>query len=155
VDNLVKRIADLSPEDAMEAALALQSQFGDAATDTESAYVAAVKEDKFAHQAEVGDLARSVLLVGANDPELRDSVEEAVEAVGQSQFVFGGAEIFALAALGVYVFNSIQAGGKASQKKKTSVKPDGTVITDEETVWLVGSGVFRKLFALASHGSGG
>jgi predicted dinucleotide-utilizing enzyme len=154
VDYLVERIVNLSREDAMEAALALQSKFGTAAADTD--YVAEVRESPNAHLAEVDDLARLVLLVGASDPELRESVEEAVEAVGRRAFIFGGAEIVALAAIGAFVFTSVQSKGKATEKKKTTVKPDGTVITDEETVWVAGSGVIQKLLgSVIRHGSGG
>jgi hypothetical protein len=131
MDPLFDRISALTREEAMEAAVALQDSFGNT-TDGDTEYVADVKPSPNAHLSEVEDLARMVLLTGAVDPSLRPSVEGAVDAVGRRAFIFGGAEIVALATPGVFLFTSLQSGGKASEKEQNEIKPDGTITVSKE-----------------------
>jgi hypothetical protein len=146
-DPIFGRIKALPSDEAMEAALTLQDAFGlEVDAEDSDAYVAEVAETPDAYVSEVEDLARLVLLAGAVDPELRPTVEEALDAVGQRNFILGGADIVALAALGAFVFTSVQSGGKASEEEKLKINKDGSLEYHKKTVYVAGSGVMKKLF---------
>jgi hypothetical protein len=145
-DPIFERIKALPSDEAMEAALTLQDAFGlEVDAGHGDAYVAEVAGAPDAHVSEVEDLARLVLLAGAVDPDLRPTVEEALDAVGQRNFILGGAEIVALAAIGAFVFTSVQSGGKASEEETLHVKKDGSLDYHNKTVYVAGSGVMEKL----------
>jgi hypothetical protein len=144
-DPIIEQITSLSREDAMEAALALRDTFDAEEGNSDAPYVAAVAESPHGHVVEVDALARLVLLAGAADPALRSDVEEALAKVGQTAFILGGAEIVALAALGAYVFTSVQSGGIASRTTQVEVKKDGSVKYKDETIYNSGSPVMKAL----------
>jgi hypothetical protein len=147
-DNAIfDRIKGLSRENAIEAALTLHDAFG-AEDDSDAPYVLDVRDSPDSHADEADDLARLVLLVGAADPELRPTVEEALDAVGQKAFIFGGSEIVALAVLGTYVITLVQSRGKASEEESVETWNDGTVQYTKKSKkisYVAGSGVIGKL----------
>jgi hypothetical protein len=143
-DELIERIASLTREEAMEAALALDDALRQDTSEPGSPYVAEVNDKPYEHLAEIEDLSRLVLVAAASQPESRADLEEALDAVGQRAFIFGGAEIVALAGLGVFVFSIIKSRGIASEEEEVEIHEDKVVVR-RKTVYVAGSGVMGKL----------
>lgn len=169
MDQLSESILELNREQVMEATRALRKPLESAvasggeptgeseagAGDAETmiaTWLDDVNSSPESHIAEVEELARVILLWAAAQPQLSADVTEAVEGVGQRAFIFGGLEIVALAALGVYVFNSIQSHGIATTEEETEIKPDGTKRHKKKVVYLAKSGVTSKIFGAIAQG---
>jgi hypothetical protein len=150
-DDLTERIEALSREEVLEAALAVGQDAETDGSDPEvQQFLASVEAEPFAAVAEVEELARLSLLLAADDPELRPTVEEAVDAVGKKAFIFGGAEILIAGTLTLGLLHMLMSRGRLSEKE-TEVTYDENgrpVVRHREVVYGVSSGITGVLKAL-------
>ena len=117
---LAHRILKLSREEALEAATALGRLLDANGTEPPPGTVAflnEVEDRPLAYTEEIEGLARVLLLEAAADPELSDDVEEILDATGRTAFIFGGAEIVALAGLAVIALHTILSKGRKREKR--------------------------------------
>jgi hypothetical protein len=123
---LIDAIGKLERDQALEAARFLcQALVGDEVADESAPELEAIVERPFFYLPEVETLARLVLLSAAASPEGADEVRKAIDGVGRKQFILGGGEIVALAAIAVVALNISLRGGRGrvvTQMKVTEVR---------------------------------
>jgi hypothetical protein len=146
---LARRILALSREDTLEAATALARLLSDDGVEPPPAaagFLEGVKQQPLAHTEEVDGLSRVLLLEAAADPELADDVEEILDATGRTAFIFGGAEIVALAGLAVIALQTVLSRGRKREQRKTEYEVDETgrpikLVVHEEVEYGLSAGV--------------
>jgi hypothetical protein len=114
MNNLEAKIAELSREEALEAARYLSQSLG-ATTDkaeTEKKALQSLTAQPYANVADIEQLARLLLLSAAATPEYEGAVQKAIKGAGEKQFILGGAEIVALASLALYALHLVITKGK-------------------------------------------
>ena len=154
---LVARIQALSREEAMEAALALGQELeGEAGADT-NGFVEAVEAAPLRHIEQTEELARVTLVVAAADPGLAVTVSEILDNVGAKAFILGGAEIIALAALGVAALRVVLSRGRESESRTTTLKYDEQgnvteVVIEEQTSYGVSTDLGAVVAGAAQQG---
>jgi hypothetical protein len=110
--NLIEAINKLERDQALEAARFLcQSLVGDELVDEGCPELQLIAEQPYAHLPDVESLARLVLISSASVPGSMEQVRKAIAGTGRKQFILGGAEIVALAALAVVALNIVVRGG--------------------------------------------
>lgn len=123
---LIEAINKLERDQALEAARFLcQALVGDEVADENIPELQAIVERPFFHLPDVESLARLTLLSAASSPEGAEEVRRAIEGVGRKQFILGGGEIVALAAIAVVALNISLRGGRGrvvTQMKLTEVR---------------------------------
>lgn len=146
---LSDRIASLDRTSAYEAAQFVAVELG--AQPDGDVPASPLVDDPLAHQDDVEDLAKVVLLTAAEvDPAM---VERALDGVGQRQIVFGGLELVALAILAVGALHIIVTKGKSGESTSTRVEKDANgkevVTTRTETRYAISDtlgGMLRSIF---------
>lgn len=130
-DALVKTIKELPRDQAMEAARFLAEAMAVTVDKRGATAVEPLTTEPYESLEEIDQLARLLMLASAADPELEDEVRSAIEGAGRKQFIFGGAEIVALAALAVSALHVVMTKGKKGETEKIKVeeKSDGTTVT--------------------------
>jgi hypothetical protein len=151
---LTDKILALSDNEACEAGQFLAIELGaspDAAIRDDLAADPLLTE-KGATPTDIGQLARVLLLIAAEDPESTDAVERSVAAVGRQFFVLGGAEIVILAGLLVTAYQIHVTKGIKEVSRRTTIErsADGAekVVISEKTkfnVTNVVAGMLRRL----------
>lgn len=147
-DELIQRIQDLTREEAMEAALALEDLLGgppagepELATEAQT-FVVELEAEPFASVEDVEELARTALIVAGLDSSYRPAIEDILSRVGNKAFIFGGAEIVAAGIVAVRLVQVILTKGKHSEEGKTEISFDekgGTrIVHSHKTVYAAG-----------------
>jgi hypothetical protein len=123
---LIARIEALPPEQLVEAAQLLSMAMVDESTDETAARAAtaAIAAAPYAHVREVEELARLVLRAAAEDPQYAPLVQKALEGAGRKQVILGGAEIVALATIGLLALQTIISKGKTRERQEEIVETD-------------------------------
>lgn len=129
--SLVNMIEGLPRDQALEAARFVAEAMGVTADEQAAAAVAALTDAPYESLEEIDQLARLLLLASAVDPDLEDGVRTAIEGAGRKQFIFGGAEIVALAVLAVSALHVVISKGKKAETERVeiSTKADGMTVT--------------------------
>jgi hypothetical protein len=89
----------------------------------------------FSHIEETEALSRAVLLAAAQDDALKEGVRKALEGADHKQFILGGAEIVALAAIGCVALDVLVRRGQGKTTTTTTVTFEGgrAVVTTTRT----------------------
>lgn len=109
----IGRINKLGREQLIEAAgFVCRSLVGDEVVDETAPALQAIAEQPYRHLPDVESMSRLILISVASTPEGEKEVRDAIAGVGRRQFVLGGTEIVALAALGVVALKIIVTRGR-------------------------------------------
>lgn len=127
MNDLIREIEGLSREQALEAAGFLSRQLApdSGAGETERTLLEPLTAEPYRNIEEIEQLARIVLMSAALDPEYEAAVRKAVEGAGRKQYILGGAEIVALAAICLLALQAVIARGKSSESETISIEDDG------------------------------
>lgn len=107
-------------------------------------------DDPLAHQDDVEDLAKVLLLTTAEiEPAM---VERALDGVGQRQIIFGGLELVAVAILAIGALHIIVSKGKSEESTTTRIEKDTdgkeVVTTSTETRYAISDALGDMLRAI-------
>lgn len=122
----IKQVEALSREQVIEAASTLSNIITGGKEDENAVMLAKqIEKNPTEHIEEIEELSRLILINAAETDEYKDLVQQAIESAGQKQFILGGAEIIALAVIGVAALKIILNPVK---NKITKIKnKDGSV----------------------------
>jgi hypothetical protein len=159
-EELIQRIQDLTREEAMEAALALEDLPRESpAEEPELAaeaqvFLAELEAEPFAGVEDVEELARAALIVAGLDSCYRPAIEDILSRVGNKAFIFGGAEIVAAGIVAVALVQAVLTKGKRSEEDRTEISFDergGTrIVRSHKTVYAAGPKLGGLLSSLLS-----
>jgi hypothetical protein len=122
MSDLATRIERLSREEALEAAQYVSRRVaGGEAGEAERVALGPIVNAPLRDVPVVEELARLVLLSAAADPELRGTVESAIEGAGRKNLILGGPEIVALAGIGLLALNTLLARGRTSEEESVEI----------------------------------
>ncbi|MDQ1638774.1 MAG: hypothetical protein QOF62_2113 [Pyrinomonadaceae bacterium] len=123
MSDLANSIEKLAREETLEAAqnLALQISQNASPGEPEEELLKPFIEKPYEHIQEIEQLARLVLLTAAADSENEEAVRSAIQGAGRKQLILGGAEIVALATLGLFALNLLVTKGKSSERHTVKI----------------------------------
>lgn len=132
---LIERIQKVDRDEAIEAARFFtrgltKSEGKQALADDR---VESLKEAPFSHVEAIEALARAVLIAGAQDPKSANDVAISLDGAARKQFVLGGSEIVALAALSVVALKIIVDRNKIKKTTKVEYVGGKMTVSYEET----------------------
>jgi ferric-dicitrate binding protein FerR (iron transport regulator) len=151
-DELVRRIEALPRELVFEAAYGMSRRIA-AGGDLDAGQRAQLGDFLAAPERHLGDIeqvGRLVLLGAAATPAYQPAVEKALDNAGRRNLVLGGAEIVALAALGVYALQVLLSKGRTIDTTvTTTTKANGDVVMSyKEVHWGIPHGIQAALGAV-------
>ena len=124
-NKMIEKINELDRDQAIEAARFISKSIaGDAQANKDDEALGTIVNDPYGHLPDVESLARLVLISASFTSEGKLEVERAIAGVGRKQFVLGGAEIVALAALGVVALKIIVTKGQGRKERRMIIRDD-------------------------------
>lgn len=124
MSDLPKQIENLTREEALEAAqhLAMKISQGQAPGAREEEVLRPFTQHPYANIEEIEQLSRLLLLTAANVDGYEDAVKVAIEGTGRKQFILGGAEIVALATIGLIALHVLITKGKSGEDEAITIE---------------------------------
>lgn len=121
MNELQQRIEKLTREEVFEAAqfIAQEISEGRLPEEREDEVLKEITEKPFENIDEFENMARILLSVAAETPDLQDKVEQAIAGIGKKQLILGGAEIIMLAGLFLVGLHIVISRGVSSVSEKT------------------------------------
>lgn len=132
MNDLIREIQELSREGALEALGFVNREVapGGEAHDAERRALEPIVAQPYQNIEEIEQLAKLVLISAALVPEYEETVRNAVSGVGRKQYILGGAEVVALAVVGLYALKVVLAKGQVSRHETIKIEEkDGKTTT--------------------------
>jgi hypothetical protein len=118
IDEIRKAINELSREQVIEAAgFVSKDVAGIEPIEEILPSLRTITDQPYQSLPDVESLARLVLICAASSPEGKLAVQDAIAGTGRRQFILGGAEIVALAAIAVVALRIIVTRGRGRTKR--------------------------------------
>jgi hypothetical protein len=136
MNTLADQIEGLSRDQAIEAAQFLSRSLsrGQEVGEDEMAALAPLLAQPYEYVDEVEQLARVTLLAAAATPEYEANVRKAIAGTGRKQVILGGADIVALAGIGLLALDVIITRGKSEETVSSEfISQDGTKVNISKT----------------------
>lgn len=124
MNDLEKQINDLTREETLEAAQYLATKISGvhAPGERERELLQPFTDQPYANIEEIEQLARVLLLTAVNEDGYQDSVKVAIEGAGRKQLILGGAEIVALAGIGLIALHILMTKGKSAEEEAITIE---------------------------------
>jgi len=126
MNDLIKTIENLSREEALEAAqyLALRISEGRSPGEREKQFLTPFLEQPYANIEEIEEISRLVLVAAATTEEYQGPLKSAIEGAGRKQLILGGAEIVALATIGLVALHMLLTNGKSDEDEVFTIEKE-------------------------------
>jgi hypothetical protein len=123
MNDLANQIRNLSREEALEAAqhLGLRISGSRQPGEREKELLQEITNHPNANIEEIEQLCRLLLFTAAMTDGYEDAVKAAIAGAGRKQFILGGAEIVALAAIGLVALHIVVTRGKSAEDEVMNV----------------------------------
>ncbi len=150
MSDLEKQINDLTREEALEAAqyLATKISEGRAPEAREQELLRPITDHPYANIEEIEQLSRLLLLTAADTDGYQDAVKSAIEGAGRKQLILGGAEIVALATIGLVALHTLITKGKSEEEEAITIKEENgktTVSIKRKTRYAISDSLGKLL----------
>lgn len=123
---LIEQINKLTRDQALEAAGFISDVIteGDEPNIDAESKLKSITDEPYKNLEEIEQMARLLLMKAAMLEEYRNDVKSAIEGAGKKQFILGGTEIVALAAISLCALHVVLSKAKSYEGKTTKIYKD-------------------------------